>query len=176
VALSPAFTVAQTVGNPSVLVITDTSTGSDGTITQRRVYLQKADGTYLVPDGTTTDYIEWALADTEIEIDALDKDYGLSILVEWLNVSDVVVEDLEDEYALSLYNETFDYGLTQLLAVNPLLINDNNFWNNKSDLRTLIDSGNQAIAYGGDIFACQQCFDKATELRLDSEYYFNGNS
>jgi RecB family endonuclease NucS len=108
VALSPAFTVAQTVGNPSVLVITDTSTGSDGTITQRRVYLQKADGTYLVPDGTTTDYIEWALADTEIEIDALDKDYGLSILVEWLNVSDVVVEDLEDEYALSLYNETFD--------------------------------------------------------------------
>jgi hypothetical protein len=51
--------------------------------------------------------------------------------------------------AFTLYNETFDYGLTTMLSANPLLINDNSFWGNKVKLREAIDSGNQALEIAG---------------------------
>ena len=81
-ALTPLFTSSQTVGLPNIITITDTSTGSDVLVTQRRVYLIKQDGTYLVPVGTTTDYIVWDYADVSIDIDALDKDYCLNVKVD----------------------------------------------------------------------------------------------
>lgn len=53
--------------------------------TGRKIYLEKVGGTYLVPDGTTTDYIDWPLSDgaTKTLTDILDRDYSLSMLVEW---------------------------------------------------------------------------------------------
>jgi hypothetical protein len=50
------FSATQYVATPNLLVLDDTSTGSDAGITVRYVYLQKADGSYLVEEGTTTDY------------------------------------------------------------------------------------------------------------------------
>jgi len=172
-ALTPAFSVSQTVGDESVITITDDSTGSDVAITQRRVYLQKSDGTYLVPDGTTTDYVEWDWADASVDIDCLDKDYALFITVQWLDVTDVVLYDTDGTYGLTSYNEDFDYGLTTVLAANPLLINDNSFKQNKSNLRLFIDSGDLAITRSSDIISAQLCYDQATTIRLNSEYYFN---
>ena len=168
-----AFTVSQVVGDESIVTITDSSTGSDVAITQRRVYLQKDNGDYLVPDGTTTDYVEWDYADSSIEIDCLDKDYALFITVQWLDVTDVVLYDADGTYGLTSYNEDFDYGLTTVLASNPLLINDNSFKQNKSNLRLFIDSGDLAIERASDIISAQLCYDQATVLRLKSEYLFN---
>lgn len=164
---APNFTATQASGQPSIVTITDISTGSDGNITQRRVYLRKDDGTFLVPEGTPTEYIQWAYADPSIAIDALDKDYGLTIIVQWLNVSNAVLYDKTITAGLTLYNETYDYGLTQKLSGNPLLINDNGFWERKSTLRAEIDSGNQAISFAEDTFSAQQCYDLATAIRLN---------
>ena len=55
--LVPNFTASQFSGTPSVLTLTDTSTGSDVTIAKRRIYLLQANGTMLVPAGTLTTYI-----------------------------------------------------------------------------------------------------------------------
>jgi len=176
VALIPNFSTNQTLGNPSAITITDTSTGSDGTITQRRVYLRQANGSFLVPTGTSTDYIEWDYADSSIDIDALIVDVALDVIVQWLNISNTVLYDKTSLVGFTLYNETFDYQLTQLLAANPLLVNDNNFFEHKSDLRTFIDSGNQAIELADDILAAQLCYTAATDLRLSSQYLFNANS
>ena len=44
-----------------------------------------------------------------------------------VNVSDVVLYDSTQYVGLTLYNESFDYGLTQLAAANPLLINGHKF-------------------------------------------------
>lgn len=175
-ALTPNFTATQTLGEPSVITLTDTSTGSDVTITQRRVYLRKSDGTFLVPEAVTTEYIPWALASTTIDIDCLEEDMAIAVVVQWLNVSNVVVVDKTICYGFTLYNETFDYGLTQALAGNQLLFNDNSFWKNKSDLRTFIDSGNQAIALASDLYNAQLCYTQATDLRVSSPYFFNENT
>ena len=170
------FSVAQTPGNPSSITIVDTSTGSDVTITQRRVYLKTSLNTYLVPSGTTTDYVAWNYALSSIDIDALDKDYALNIKVEWLNVSNVVVKEKEDNYGITGYNEDYDYTLTQMLTSNPENIGDDSFFLHKSDLRNLIDSGDNAISRASDIYSAQVCYNKATKLRVNSRYNFNINS
>lgn len=181
--LVASFSTTQNVGLPSQIVITDTSTGTDVSVTQRRVYLAKSDGKFLKPANNATDYIVWSINNSTITIDALDKDYALNITVQWLNtvtVSGVVIATVlynaSNLAGFTLYNETFDYGLTQLLSGNPMLIDDDNIYTNKSDLRTDIDSGNQAIQKASDIFGAQQCYDRGTNKRLQSQYYFNANS
>lgn len=175
-ALVPNFTAVQIAGFPSQVVFTDTSTGSDGAITSRRIYMAKVDGSFLVPSGTSTQYIVWPYIDTQITVDDLDKDYALLITVEWLDVSNNILYSKQLLLAFTIYNETFDYYLTQMMAANPLLVNDNNFFTQKSALRTYIDAGNQALTLASDQENAQLCYDQATNLRTSSQYYFNSNA
>jgi hypothetical protein len=171
------FATSQTVGLPSYINITDTSTGTPSqTIASRRVYFITSQNTYLVQEGTTTSYEVWEAGAMSVSFDVLDKDYALYVRVEWLNSSNVVLYVKTSLIGYTLYNESFDYQMTQMLTGNPLLINDNGFFEHKNELRILIDSGNQAIALASDSYNAQKCYDKATELRLNSQYYFNTNS
>jgi hypothetical protein len=175
--LTANFSTSQTYGIPNSINFVDTSTGTDDNITSRRIYLKTAANTYLVEKGTSTNYEEWNYSDATITLDVLDKDYGLQVTVEWLDSFNAILyTKTYDALGFTLYNETFDYQLTQILSGNPLIINDNNFFPNKSELRTNIDAGNQAIYFATDLFAAQQCYDRATSLRLGSQYYFNANS
>lgn len=172
-ALTPNFIAEQTAGSPEDITLEDTSTGSDLAIASRRITLRLADGSFLVPDGNDSDqYIAWALASTTKTVDVLEEDKAISMTVEWLDVSSAVLYTKTILFGFTLYNETFDYGLTQSAAGNPMLMNDNNWFANKSLLRERIDSGNNAITFG-DIYAAQQCYDRATELRTNAQYSFN---
>lgn len=82
-AFSPAATVSQNIGSNSILIFTDISSGANAFITERRIYLRKSDGTFLVPEGTSTDYIVWPLATNPFSVDVLDKDYALQWIIEW---------------------------------------------------------------------------------------------
>jgi hypothetical protein len=178
-ALSVDFSAAQTPGSPGDILLTDTSTGTDVAVTQRRVYIQTAAGDYLVEEATTTEYTPWDdfPSTTTLSLtDILDKDYGVRMVVQWLDVSNTVLYDKTLYYGFTCYNEDFDYELTQTVAGNPLLISDNNFWGNKSTLRGFIDSGDNAITRNSDIAAAQQCYDLATNMRTNSQYFFNINS
>lgn len=174
--LVPNFSTSQTVGVPESINFTDTSTGSDVAITERRVYILTSSGSFLVQEGTTTEYEVWAYADSTTSLDVLTKDYAAIITVQWLNTLGVVLYSKQITGGYTLYNETFDYQLTQVLSGNPLLINDNQFFKNKSELRECIDSGNQSISLASDIYAAQQCYDRGTNLRLNSPYFFNSNT
>lgn len=180
---SPNFSTSQTLGFPDSINFTDTSDGDATGIYSRRIYLATAASTYLVEPGTTTDYNEWGVIPvdtidpTTITLsNVLDKDYALQVTVQWMNQFNNPEYTVSKLIGFTFYNENFDYQLTQILAGNPLIINDNNFFPNKSKLRTCIDAGNQAVEYGIDIFNAQECYDQATNLRLQSVYYFNANS
>lgn len=183
-ALSVDFSAAQTPGIPGDILLTDTSTGTDVAVTQRRVYIQTAAGDYLVEEGTTTEYTPWPdfpstteLTLTDIlDSSVVDKDVACRVVIQWLNVGNTVLYDKTLYYGFTCYNEDFDYQLTQTVAGNPLLISDNNFWGNKSLLRGYIDSGDNAVIRNSDIAAAQQCYDMATALRINSQYFFNINS
>ena len=170
--LVPNFSASQNSGTPSVILLTDTSTGSDVTITSRRVYLLQANGLFLVPEGTTTDYIVWNLAQSSISLDVLAQDTALSITVDWVDSGSVVVESKNIAFAFTAYNQTFFYGLNQNLVNNPTLTASTNWFQNMSDLQLQIDSAIQAIAFGSDIYNSQSALNRATYISTNQAYFF----
>ncbi len=173
--LTPNFSTSQQAGLPSDVIITDTSTGSDVAIVERRVYLVNYAGEYVVADGTTTDYTVWPLAQSSISIDCLSADTALTVTVDWVDVSGVTLYTKTVLAGFTLYNETFYYSLTQGQAAvsNPsYILQDTTYFQNKSKLRCLIDSGDQAVTLGYDITSAQTCYDLATFMVTNQNNYF----
>lgn len=169
--MSPAFTVSQSAITPQNFTVTDTSSGSLGTITQRRIYVQDAYGNYLTGNGTVN-YDEWILANSTITLDVLTEDLAVDILVEWLNVSDVIVNSLDNTYPLSEFNKQFFYYLIQNLGLKPETYQDTNYSGNLSIFWANVVAGINAVTYGNDIAAAQNCFSRATFMRLNENIYF----
>jgi hypothetical protein len=170
--LVPNFTASQYSGTPSVITLTDTSTGSDVTIVSRRVYLLQANGTFLVPTGNTTDYILWDLVDPSISIDVLSQDSALSITVQWMNAGNTVVTSKTISFAFTAYNETFYYGLTESQVANSNLTASTNWYQTKLILRVEIDSADQAITFASDIYSAQAALNRATFISTNQSYFF----
>jgi hypothetical protein len=173
--LTPNFSTSQQAGLPSDVIITDTSTGSDVAIVERRVYLVNYAGEYVVEDGTTTDYTVWPLAQSSISIDCLTADTALTVTVNWVDISGVTLYTKTILSGFTLYNETFYYSLTQGQAAvsNPsYILQDTTYFQNKSKLRSLIDSGDQAVTLGYDITSAQTCYDLATFMVTNQNNYF----
>jgi hypothetical protein len=170
--ISPSFTASQNSGTPSIITLTDTSTGSDGAITQRRVYLLQSNGQYLVPTGTTTDYIEWDIVDSTISLDVLVQDTALSITVQWLSVTNTVIESVTTSFAFTAYNETFYYGLTESQVANANLTASTNWYQTKMILRVELDSAYQAITFASDIFSAQAALNRATFISTNQSFFF----
>jgi hypothetical protein len=176
------FTASQIIGIPATIIFEDTSVfdpGDDTDITERRIYLYKSDGNTIVYDGFEEPYIYWPYPDPiTLQLDdLLNKDYALNVYIQWYDsVNNVTIASKSKSIAFTMYSDTFDYQLTQVLAGNPVVINDNNFFPNKMKLRCLIESAQNALTFGDDITSGQICLDQATQLRVNSQYYFNTNS
>jgi hypothetical protein len=170
--LVPNFTASQYSGTPSVITLTDTSTGSDVTITSRRVYLLQSNGTFLVPTGTTTDFIVWPLANSSIDLDVLTEDTALSITVQWMSSTNTVVTSKTISFAFTAYNETFYYGLTESQVANSNLSASTNWYQTKLILRVELDSANQAILFASDIYSAQSALNRATYISTNQAYFF----
>jgi hypothetical protein len=166
------FSASQSSGTPSIITLTDTSTGSDVTIEKRRIYLLQSNGTFLVPQGVSTDYIDWPLAITSISLNVLTQDTALSITVQWLTSSNVVVQDKTIAFAFTAYNETFFYGLNQDLVSNPNLAASTNWFQGMSELRLQIDSALQSIVFASDIYNSQSALNRATFISTNSSLFF----
>lgn len=174
----PAFSTSQTLGSPSDVNFTNSSTGTDGSITALRIYFQQANGSFLVPEGTTTEYVVWVLADTSTTIEdllSISTDSAFLVTVEWVNSGGTVLYSSQQYVGYTLYWETFFYQLVQAASGNPLNMNDNSFRNNMSELRDCIDSGNQAIEFFSDLYAAQQCYTAAAILVNNGVNFFNIN-
>lgn len=170
---APNFTSSQDAGDLSVGTLTDTSTGYTG-ITGRLVYFRKYDGNYLVPSGTSTDYIVWpyvsGTGDT-LEFDMLDKDYCLSIIVVYMSGS----TESTSKTILTLftgYGDLFLRQLTQALSANRVTITQKNFWYNKNKLRVLLDDAEQAVNLLNDQTIAQFCLDEEKKLTDNVSSFF----
>ena len=170
--LTPNFTASQFSGTPSVITLNDTSTGSDVAITSRRVYLLQANGTFLVPAGTTTDYVVWDLVDTSIDLDVLSQDSALSITVQWMSSTNTIVTSKTISFAFTAYNETFYYGLTESQVANSNLSASTNWYQSKLVLRVEIDSADQAITFASDIYSAQAALNRATYISTNQALFF----
>jgi hypothetical protein len=95
--------------------------------------------------------------------------------VNWIDAGGVTLYTKTSLAGFTLFNESFYYSLTQGQAAvgNPsYILQDNNYFQNKSKLRCLIDSGNQAVTLGYDITSAQECYDLATYMVTNQNNYF----
>lgn len=169
---TPAFTVAQSALSPSNVLITDTTIGPDPTISQRRIYVQTATGTYLTPTGTTTDYIVWSYSLPSITLDILTTDQAVAITVQWLDVSNVIVDSLTKEYCLAEYNKQFLVYLGQLQALTPGILQDANYATNLTVYYGYIVYAIKMVEVGADIASSQNLLSKATYMMQNQNFYF----
>jgi hypothetical protein len=172
--ITPYVAVQQTALSPNIITLVDESTGSDVTITKRRVFITDAYGNYLVPSGTTTDYIEWDdfPATTTLVLNLLTEDTAANLLVQYLTAGDVVVTDFEDDYPFSEYNKQFFYELWQQQSLNPSILQDSNYATNLANLWVAIIGGIQCVEIASDLAASQNAMNIATNYRLNQSKYF----
>ena len=169
---SPAFTVSQSAADPSLVVFTDTSTGSDGSITKRRIYVVDSQGNYIVPSGVTTTYINWPLATNPLSVDILTQDTACEITVEWLNSGNTVLYDSTDKFCLDEYGRQFFYYLISILAASPSILEDTSYKNNLNNFYTYLVGAENAVQLAGDIAASQQMLNLETNMQNNQQMYF----
>ena len=173
-AFVPSFTVTQG-SDITTFSIEDSSSGTDAAITVRWIYLQLSDGSYLVPSGTTTDYIVFpivsGIGDT-IDLEVLNTDYAISITVQWRSNVASLYSSSED-YGFSNYQKQELYNLTSTAqASNPTIIKDETYLMSKLKLFESVVSGDNAIEQGADISSAQQCYDRGLAIVANSNFYF----
>ena len=171
-ALTPNFSISQSIGLPNEVVITDTSTGSDAAITQRRVYIQNSLSEYLVESGTTTTYEPWAYADSSIVLDILTQATAVTVTVDWLDVNNAVLYTKTSTANLDLYDEQFLYNLAANESQHLLLLQDTDYLMNTFKLRVFVDNADNAIEIGNNVFTAQANLDKAQLLIDNEDVYF----
>ena len=167
----PSFTVSQSAISPQNVTITDTSTAVTGSIVSRRLYISDSQGNYLTGNGSVN-YNSWALADASYLFTGLQYSLAANIKTEWIDVSGNIVETLNANYPLSEFSRQFAYGLVQNLGLTPGIYMDTNFSANLAQLWSDIIGGDNAVTYGNDIAAAQDCYNRANEKEQNESYYF----
>lgn len=174
-AITPLFTTAQTIGEPSKILLTDTSTGTDTqSITKRRVYVTDKNGDYIVEEGTITDYENWDTypSVTTITLDLFDSDTACDIQVDWLNAANVVQQTLTLRRDFTLYAVTYYIFLIKSLSNNEKLKNSANFSKRVNDLLNYIEMADDAITLLDDISSSQAALNRAKELINQPSNFF----
>jgi hypothetical protein len=170
--LTPNFTTAQASGDLTAVTFTDTSTSPTPGLTGRLITLRKYNGTYLVPDDYSVDYIFWPIASSSLTvIDLLDRDYALDVNVRWF-LGSTVDQTKTVLTAFTGYSDVFLRQLTQAVAADRILITRQNYWENKIKLRTLVDDCNQAVSLINDQTIAQFCLDEAKKLTDNISTFF----
>lgn len=166
-ALTPSFSVSNNATDPSAFTITDTSTGSDGSIASRLIFLYQANNQLY---GTP---ISFPLsAGASITPSVLNQDYAFNIVLQWLDSGGTVLYTTSKIFAFTGFLEWFFYSLTQTLAAQPNIANDVVWFDNYSKLRVLIDSAVQAIDVGESVYNAENMILAAQYLQTNQTMFF----
>lgn len=172
-AFSPIVDIGQSISNPAAVVFTDSSTGSDSDIDSRRIYITDSQGNYVVPSGTTTDYISWPLATNPMTVsDLLTQDIAANILVQWLDSSEGVLYETDDDYALREFNIQFFIYLIQNQGLNPGVVQDTTYFSNLATYWVNIIGAENMIVYADDLAGAQNCLNRATNMMNNQSDFF----
>lgn len=159
--LTPSFTAQQGLSNPNLITFTDTSTGSDGTIIARYIFIQLWDGSYLVPAGTTTNYIIWNYANSSIISDLLTKSQAATVTVNWYSdINSNPIYSVAQDVEWGLYDYLALFGLLQTQTSNPQIINSSDFYDNCLDMIVNLFQAENAIIKMNDVYSSQAAFDR----------------
>ena len=176
-AFTGSFEVTQTSDITS-LVVTDTSSYSSegqGTFSGRRIYLYKVDGTTLVPDGTSTLYVDFPFSDgsSKTITGVLDTDYSLLVNVVWLSNNPQPGSTYTAQSVETFLNYLYAFfaGQISTLSDNPSIERDTNWWNSMLELVVNISSAEQATN-DEQQYSAQAAINRGLYLKNNSQFFF----
>lgn len=170
-AFVPNFTVSQTPATPSNILITDTSTGSDPNITQRKIYITDSAGNPVMPAGQSGIYTLW-LSGASIILNVLTEDQALTISVKWADQFGYVLYQKTSNYCFSQFNQQYFYYLIQVQSQTYNIIQDNRYWQNMATYWANIVGAIKAVELGNDIYGSQVCLNRATTMKNNANNFF----
>ncbi|HXU25765.1 MAG TPA: hypothetical protein VN698_00930 [Bacteroidia bacterium] len=171
-ALTPNFTSTEDLYSNNLVTFNDTSTGSDGTITVRHISILLADGSYLVPAGTSTNYIIWDYANSSILLNLLTKSTSATVKVEWFaDPTQAAVYTLTQYMIWDLYDYVFLFGLLGSQTSKPIVVDDIGYWPNSWYMCTNLFQAEQAIVKMNDTYSSQGALDRNQDL-IDNQSKF----
>lgn len=165
-ALTVSFTLAPT-SNPSQLTAVDTSTGSDGAVVGRKLNIYDVSNNLL----GIYDFPNFP-ASTSLTIAPFQVDQAINAVMNWVSNTGAVLYTANQIYATVGYAEAFYFALTQQQQGNPAFLNDQQYFQNKSKLRVLIDSALQAISVGQDVFSANTAISLYQVMLQNPNLYF----
>lgn len=170
-AIVPSISVSQSAITPQNVTVTDTSSGSYGTITQRRIFVSNANGEYLTGNGVLN-YTEWPIANIAITLSILEVDTAANVLVQWLDVSNAVINEINANYPLSEFGKQFFFYLIQLQGLTPGVYQDSNYSGNLAIFWSNIVGGDNAVTFGNDLSGAQNCYNRETFMQQNESKFF----
>lgn len=173
-ALDAAFTATESLADPNLITFEDTSTGTDLTITVRRIYVQLANGNWVDEDGnesTTETYIEWDYADDTIQLSLITKSTAADIEVKWMAGSTEVYSESE-EYGFNLYDYLAGLQLLQGNTSAPEQVQDTNYYSNMQQFIVNLWNEEAAIEIGNDIYSSQGAMNRNQLMIQNDDFYF----
>lgn len=153
--------------DPTAIILTDTSTGSDGAIASRQILLYNVQNALIVPA------IPWAYpTPNPFTINPLTTDVALSITINWLNSSGAVLYTASQISAFTGYGENFNYGLIQTETSSPGILQDVNYQNYVNTLNNYLTNAVKAISIGQSVGNAQAMILKENYLVANSDLYY----
>ena len=167
------FSVTQSI-DCATITITDTSSNPSGEVlTSRKLYLQKADGTYIAPSGQDYYNFSTILFPSNTIAIPLAQDFALAIrmVVTTATVVSGSIYSVVNDYAFACNLESFRLARISDMASVPSIVNDENFRGSLYNLSLEIDNAGLAISVG-DIQSSQAAIDRGYNLVNNQNLYF----
>lgn len=172
--LVPNFSTSESLSSNNLVTFTDTSTGSDGTITTRRIYVRLANGNWLTTGGvqsTTSAYMTWDYADSSTTIDLLTKSTTSNVTVEWY-AGAVLTYTKTILIEWDLYDYVFLFGLLSTQTSYPARTDSIDYWPNSWYMCTNLFQSEQAVELMDDIYSSQAALDRNQLMITNENNYF----
>jgi len=173
-AIIPNFTSSESLSQNNYVTFTDTSTGSDGTLTTRRIYVVLANGNWLTTGGvesTTEAYMTWSYASDATTIDLLTESTSANVTVEWYAGTTMVYEKtILMEW--DLYDYVFLFGLLSAQTSYPAINDNQGYWPNSFAMITNLFQSEQAVELMDDLYSSQASLDRNQYFINNSNLFF----
>lgn len=173
-AITPNFTSSESLASNNLVTFTDTSQGSDGTLTNRRIYVVLANGKWLTTGGvqsSTEAYMDWAYASASTTIDLLKQSQTANVTVKWYAGSTYITEKtILMEW--DLYNYVFLFSLLSAQTSYPAVNANQGYWPNSFYMITNLFQSEQAVELMDDLYSSQSALDRNQIMINTPSNYF----
>ncbi len=173
--LTVSIEVSQSSIAPQNITVTDTSTGSDVNVTERRIILQNAIGEYLTGNGSDINYDVWPYASSSITLSVLTEtigDQALNVIVNWVDSGGTALYTDNNNYPFPQWGKQFFVYLVQQQGLTPGVYQDLTYSGNLAVFWANLVAGINQVETGNDPAGAQNCFNRTNQMRLQENLFF----